>query len=172
MSDPRDTPRQRSVTWQDPSITATAFHDLTGLEFLRRIARGELPQPPIAALLGMRLAEADEGRAVFTVEPAEYHYNPIGTVHGGLACTLLDSAMSCAIQSLLPAGVTYTTLELKVNLVRPMTHTTGKVLCEGKVIHLGNRIGTAEGRLHDEHGKLYAHGVTTCIVLRHHEPRR
>ena len=172
MSDQGDTPRQRTVTWHDPTITATAFHDLTGLEFLRRITRGELPPPPIASLLGMRFEEMGEGRVVFSVEPAEYHYNPIGTVHGGLACTLLDSAMSCAVQSLLPAGVAYTTLELKVNFVRPMSQTTGKVLCEGKVIHLGSRIGTAEGRLYDEHGKLYAHGVTTCIVLRHHEPRR
>lgn len=171
MTDNSDAPRQRTVTWQDPTITATAFHEMSGLEFLRRIAGGELPQPPIAALLGMRLEEADEGRALFSVEPAEHHYNPIGTVHGGLACTLLDSAMSCAVQSLLPAGVTYTTLELKVNLVRPMSQTTGKVMCEGKVIHLGSRIGTAEGRLYDEHGKLYAHGVTTCIVLRHHETR-
>lgn len=158
--------RQRFFVWGDPKITAEQAKTKSGLDFLRAIARGDLPQPPMASLMNMRLEEADEGRAVFSVQPAEYHYNPMGAVHGGLACTLLDSAMSCAIQTALPAGVFYTTLELKVNLVRPISMTTGKLWCEGKTIHVGQRTGTAEGRLFDAAGKLYAHGVTTCIILK------
>jgi len=130
------------------------------------IQSGELPPPPIAALIGMAIVEVSEGRAVFSAEPAEYHYNPLGTVHGGIAATLLDSAMGCAVQSLLPAGTGYTTLEIKVNYLRPITSATGTVTCEGTIIHLGGRIATAEARLTDATGKLYAHGTTTCLLLR------
>jgi uncharacterized protein (TIGR00369 family) len=112
------------------------------------------------------LAELEEGRAVFTVEPAEYHYNPIGVVHGGLAATLLDSAMGCAVHSTLPAGAGYTTLEVKVNFVRPLTAETGEVRCEAEVIHVGGRTATAEGKVLDASGKLYAHATTTCIIFR------
>src|SRR3712207_5355656 len=112
------------------------------------------------------LAELGQGSAVFTVEPAEYHYNPIGVVHGGLAATLLDSAMGCAVHSTLPAGAGYTTLEIKGNYVRPMTAGMGLVRCEAKVIHTGGRTATAEGRIVDDDGKLYAHGTTTCIICR------
>ena len=104
--------------------------------------------------------------AVFAVEPAEYHYNPIGVVHGGVAATLLDSAMGCAVHSALPAGAGYTSLEIKVNFVRPLTAETGRVRCEAKLIHLGGRTATAEGRVVDEAGKLYAHGTTTCLIFR------
>jgi uncharacterized protein (TIGR00369 family) len=103
---------------------------------------------------------------VFTAQPAEYHYNPLGTVHGGVAATLLDSAMGCAVQSVLPHGAGYTTLEIKVNYLRAMTSRTGRVYAEGKVIYVGGRIATAEARLTDGEGKLYAHGTTTCILLR------
>ena len=103
---------------------------------------------------------------VFAVEPAKYHYNPIGVVHGGLAATLLDSAMGCAVQSLLPAGTGYTTLEMKVNLVWALTVETGEAHAEAKVIHMGGRIATAEGKVVDRSGKLYAHATTTCIILR------
>lgn len=112
------------------------------------------------------IVELSEGYAVFDVEPAEYHYNPIGVIHGGLAATLLDSAMGCAVHSTLPAGVGYTTLEVKVNFVRAMTAETGRVRCEAKLIHLGGRTATAEGRIVDESGKLYAHGTTTCLIFR------
>ncbi|MBC8075392.1 MAG: PaaI family thioesterase, partial [Chloroflexales bacterium] len=98
--------------------------------------------------------------------PAEYHYNPIGSVHGGVAATLCDSAMACAIHTTLPAGVGYTTLELKVNFVRPITVQTGRVTCEGTLIHMGGRVATAEARLTDASGALYAHATTTCLVLR------
>jgi uncharacterized protein (TIGR00369 family) len=139
---------------------------LSGLEYLRKIVQGELPRPPISALLDFGIIEVREGIAVFAVKPAEYHYNPIGVVHGGLAATLLDSAMGCAVHSTLPAGAGYTTLEIKVNYIRPMTVETGVLRCEAKVIHVGGRTATAEGRIVDEDGKLYAHGSTTCIIFR------
>ena len=119
MSDDGKEKRTRTVTWEDPHALAEAGRGLSGLEYLQKIIAGELPRPPISALMDFGLTELSEGRAVFTVEPAEYHYNPIGVVHGGLAATLLDSAMGCAVQSMLPAGAGYTTLEIKVNYVRP-----------------------------------------------------
>jgi len=161
-----DAGRTRTVTWEDPRALAAAARGLSGLEYLRKIVAGELPRPPISALMNFGLAELEEGRAVFTVEPAEYHYNPIGVVHGGLAATLLDSAMGCAVHSTLPAGAGYTTLEIKVNYVRPLTAETGEVRAEARVIHVGGRTATAEGRVVDRAGKLYAHATTTCIVFR------
>jgi uncharacterized protein (TIGR00369 family) len=166
LSDAPETTRTRTITWEDPMPSAQAVRTMSGLEYLRALQAGELPPPPIAVLMGMQLAEVSEGHAIFTAEPAEYHYNPIGVVHGGLAATLLDSAMGCAVQSTLPAGTAYTTLEIKVNYLRPLTRDTGLVTCEAKVIYTGGRIATAEGRLTDADGKLYAHGTTTCIVLR------
>src|SRR5919112_1594299 len=153
MGEGNDNARTRTFSWEDPKALAEAARGLTGLEFLKKVVLGELPRPPISALMNFGLAELDEGRVVFSVEPAEYHYNPIGVVHGGLAATLCDSAMGCAIQSTLPAGVGYTTLELKINFVRALTLTTGLVLCEGKVIHVGGRVGTAEARVTDRAGK-------------------
>jgi uncharacterized protein (TIGR00369 family) len=139
---------------------------VTGLEFLRAIAAGELPGAPIAELLGFAPVEAEEGRVLFAAVPEPRHYNPIGRVHGGLAATLLDSAMGCAVHSTLPAGVGYTTLELKVNFTRPITSETGRILCEGTVVHRGGRVATAEGRVFAEaDGKLLAHGTTTCLIL-------
>jgi uncharacterized protein (TIGR00369 family) len=136
---------------------------MSGLEYLRAIARGELPTAPMADLLGFGFHEIEEGRVVFECVSAEYHYNPIEAVHGGLACTLLDSAMGCAVHTMLPAGVGYTTVELKVNFLRPIVANTGRLLCEGTTIHVGGRIATAEARLHVEGGKLYGHATTTCM---------
>ncbi|HEV2705764.1 MAG TPA: PaaI family thioesterase [Pyrinomonadaceae bacterium] len=158
--------RTRIVSWEDPRALAEAGRGLSGLEYLRKIVSGELPRPPISALMNFGLAELGEGRAVFTAEPAEYHYNPIGVVHGGLAATLLDSAMGCAVHTMLPAGAGYTTLEIKVNYVRALTAETGEVRCEAQVIHIGGRTATAEGRVLDAVGKLYAHATTTCIIFR------
>ena len=139
---------------------------MDGLAFMRAMAAGEIPPAPIAAALGFAdIPELEEGRAVFRYTPQEAHYNPIGTVHGGIALTMLDSAMSCAVQSMLPEGKGYTTLELKVNLVRPISIQTGTIRATGKVLHVGRQTGTAEGRLEDAQGKLLAHGTTTCIVL-------
>ena len=138
---------------------------MAGIDFLRAIRDGDLPPPPIAVLLGFRLAEVEPGHVVFECVPGEQHYNPIGVVHGGLAMTLLDSAMGCSVQSRVPAGSGYTTLEAKTNLVRAITEKTGKLRAIGRLVHLGSRIATAEGRLEDASGKLYAHSSTTCIVL-------
>src|SRR5947199_3023971 len=161
-----DSQRSRTITWEDPTSAIQTGKTMSGIEYLKALQSGELPPPPISVLIGMEIAEVSEGRIVFSAEPAEYQYNPLGTVHGGIAATLLDSAMGCAVQSVLPFGTAYTTLELKVNYLRPMTSATGVVYCEGKVIHLGGRIATAEARLTDTSGKLYAHGTTTCILLR------
>src|SRR5687767_1974959 len=129
--------RTLSVSWQDPRTSAEAARGMSGIEFLQAIRDGRLPAAPIAELIGMRLAEVEPGHAVFEVTPGEQHYNPIGVVHGGLALTLLDSAMSCSVQTQLRAGSGYTTLELKVNLVRAITSTTGKIRAIGKVLHAG-----------------------------------
>ncbi|MEO7000941.1 MAG: PaaI family thioesterase [Ktedonobacterales bacterium] len=161
----QDAERVRVVRWQDPLVGWELGRRLSGIEYLRAIRRGDLPHGPIMLLLGFHFTEVDEGRVVFTLEPGEHLYNPIGVVHGGAAATLLDSAMACAIQTLAPAGVGYTTLELKVNYVRPLLTTTGPVRAEGKVIHAGKRIATAEGRVTDASGKLYAHGTTTCMYI-------
>lgn len=158
--------RIRTVTWEDPKVGADAARKMSGLDYLRSMARKELPAPPIASLMEFEAVEVEEGRVVFAVEPAEYHYNPIGAVHGGLVCTLADSAMGCAVHTELPAGTGYTTLELKVNFLRQITTRTGRVLCEGKTIHVGGRIATAEARLTDEAGKLYGHATTTCMIFR------
>ena len=132
---------------------------------MRRIVAGELPQPPIADTLGFRLVEAEPGRAVFECEPAEFHYNPIGTVHAGLASTLLDSAMGCAFVTTLERLVGWTTLELKANFTRPLTADTGLVCCIGTVVHPGRTVATTEARLEDADGRLYAHGTGTILVL-------
>lgn len=158
--------RSRTITWEDPVAAFERGRELSGIDYLRAIRDGELPPPPIAALMNLGPVEVEEGRVVFSGQPEEYHYNPIGLVHGGLAATLLDSTMGCAVQSLLPAGVGYTTLELKVNYVRPMTRETGRVLAEGTVLHRGGRVATAEGRvIAEETGKLLAHATTTCLIL-------
>jgi uncharacterized protein (TIGR00369 family) len=158
--------RTLTISWEDPRALAEAGRALSGLEYLQKLVTGALPRPPMNALMNFDLVELSEGHAVFAVEPAEYHYNPIGVVHGGLAATLLDSAMGCAVHSTLPAGAGYTTLEVKVNFVRALTAETGRVRCEAKLVHLGGRTATAEGRIVDKDGKLYAHGTTTCFIFR------
>lgn len=145
-----------------PAETLLA-HD--GLAFLRGIIDGRLPVPPMADTLGFRLIAVDKGRAVFEGLPQACHYNPIGVVHGGLAMTLLDSALGCAVHSTLDRGETYTTLEIKVNLVRPITKDTGPVRAEGRIIHRGRSVGTSEGDIKDAGGKLYAHATTTCMIF-------
>jgi uncharacterized protein (TIGR00369 family) len=158
--------RERTITWEDPVATAEAVAGMSGLEALEAIRDGRLPPPPIAELLGMKPVVLAHGRAVFAATPDESHYNPIGVVHGGLAATLLDSAMGCAVQSTLPVGSGYTTLELKVNFVRAITRDTGPIRCEGRVLHEGRTVATAEGRVIAERtGKLLAHGSATCLVF-------
>jgi uncharacterized protein (TIGR00369 family) len=138
---------------------------MTGLEAMHAIVAGDAPAPPIAELVGFDLVEVGEGRASFELDPAERHYNPLGTVHGGIAATLLDSAMGVAVHTTLREGQTYTTLELKVNYVRAITESTGRVIAEGSVIHRGGRVATAEARLTDAAGRLLAHGTSTCLIM-------
>ncbi len=149
----------------DPVALAAHGRELSGIEYVRQIFDGELPPPPISQLMGFRGVEFEHGRAVFEMTPGPEHYNPIGTVHGGIALTLLDSAMGCAVHTTLAAGVGYTTLEVKTNFVRPITAETGVIRCEGTVVHGGSRIATAEGKLVDAAGKLLAHGTTTCLIF-------
>ncbi len=139
---------------------------LSGLEYMRQLMTGEREPSGMARLMNMRLVEVEEGRAVFAVEPDERHYNGLGIAHGGLAATLLDSALGCAINTVMPAGRVFTTLEMKINYVRPMRRETGEVRCEAEVLHAGGRVATAEGRIVDASGKLYAHGTATCMLFR------
>jgi len=157
--------RSLNVTWDDPIAAFAAGKALAGIDYMKEMIAGRIAPPPIMRLMGFRLAQVGEGLAVFECEPAEQHYNPIGVVHGGLAMTLLDSAMGCCVHTRLPAGTGYTTLEAKVNLVRAITAKTGTIRATGKVIHFGGKTATAEGRLEDAAGKLLAHGTTTCIIL-------
>lgn len=166
MSWDGDAEQIRTVTWQDPLLSSTAARQMDGLTFLRTMLEGGLPMPPIMRLIGITMVSVEEGRVVFGLEPQEFHYNPIGSVHGGVACTMLDSAMGCAVHSVLPAGSGYTTVELTATLVRPITLDTGRLRCEGSTIHVGGRMATAEGRLTDLNGKLYAHGTTVCMLFR------
>jgi uncharacterized protein (TIGR00369 family) len=156
--------RTRTYSWDDPADVLSRAAGMSGLEALKLIATGALPPPPIAETLGFGSIEVEAGRATFTVEPAEFHYNPIGVVHGGLALALLDSAMGCAVHSTLPAGVGYTTLEVKANFVRPLTSSTGPVRCTGTVVHGGRTVATAEGRIVGGDGRLYAHGTSTLLI--------
>jgi len=147
------------------TVSAARRKQMTGLEFVRGLASGELPLNTIARTLGYHVAEAEKGRVLVTLVPTDAHLNPAGTVHGGLTATLLDSCMGLAIQSTLDKDVSQTTLEFKISLVRPITPETGEVRAEGKVLHCGRRIGTAEGRVVDGQGRLLAHGTTTCLIF-------
>jgi uncharacterized protein (TIGR00369 family) len=158
--------RTRTITWEDPMIGAQAARSLSGLEYLQGIIDGKYPVPPMATLMDLSLVEVGDGRAVFTCVPGDHHYNNIGVAHGGLVSTMLDSALGCAVQTKLPVGVGYTTIELHVNFLRALTVETGLVRCEGEVLHSGRSIATAQARLTDEAGKLYAHGTTTCMIFR------
>ncbi len=171
------TPQETLTQWQADEaamrttlgpIGVATIDDLrkrSGIEFMEAIRTGELPQVPIAELLDFVPIEYELGRMVFQGTPGKQHYNPLGSVHGGYAATLLDSCVGCAIHTMLPAGKGYTTLELKINFIRPLTDKTGPVRAEGKVIHLGGQTGIAEGRLTDVNGKLYAFATTTCLIF-------
>jgi uncharacterized protein (TIGR00369 family) len=137
----------------------------SGREILEAMMSGELPYPPMNETMNMTLLEVGNGRAVFQGIPLPQHYNPLGTVHGGWFATLLDSALGCAVQTTLPAGRSYTTAELSINIVRPASHKTGPLRAVGTLIHGGRQIATAEARIEDEAGKLYAHATTTCFVF-------
>ena len=146
-------------------VTPDVIKELGGLAFLKGIVDGRLPQAPFCQTLGFHLIEVEEGRAVFEGLPEFRHYNPISTVHGGFTATLLDSALGCAVFSTLAKGEAWTTLELKINYVRPITKDTGPVRAEGRIIHRGKTVATSQGDLKDLSGKLYAHATTTCMIF-------
>jgi len=147
------------------TVSAERQKEMSGLDFVQGLADGTLPLNTIAETLGYDVREATNGRVVVTVTPSDRHLNPAGTVHGGLAATLLDSCMGLAVQSTLEKGFAQTTLEFKISLVRPITPDTGEIRAEGVVLSRGRRIGTAEGRLTDAQDRLLAHGTTTCLVF-------
>jgi uncharacterized protein (TIGR00369 family) len=159
------TERSRTYEWEDPFALRDEMAGRSGLELIQLMAAGDLPPPPIAKTLGFRLVEASRGHATFECEPAEYHYNPIGMVHAGLAMTLMDSAMGLAFVSTLDEPVGWTTLEVKANFTRALTVETGVVRCTGSVIHPGRRVATTESRIEDAAGRLCAHGTSTILVL-------
>lgn len=157
--------RTRTYTWSEP-VSFDDSGETSGMAFLHAMIDGRLPPPPIAATFGFVLAEVAEGRAVFEGEPSEFVLNPLGIVHGGFALTLIDSATGCAVQTLLDGGAGYTTLETKANFVRTIKLDTGRLRCIGQAVHLGRTIATAEARLEDAAGRLYAHGTSTLLVFR------
>jgi uncharacterized protein (TIGR00369 family) len=138
---------------------------MSGIEYFKKMMAGELPPPAMLELLGIKLVDVEPGRVVFTATAEERFYNGTGVAHGGFAASLLDTALGCAINSAMPAGRRFTTLELKVNLTRPLTKEAGLLRCEASIVHVGGRTATSEGRIVDANGKLYAHGTTTCIVV-------
>ena len=145
--------------------SAEQFASMSGLELLQAMIAGHVPGPPIAETMSFTLVEVGEGRAVFEGEPGPHLLNPLGSVHGGVALTLIDSAAGCAVHTLLPAGTSYTTVETKVNFTRPIRPDGGKVRCEGQVVTRGRQIATAEARLLDASGKVMAHGTSTLMIF-------
>lgn len=164
-SDSWGDPRSRTVTWHDPRVGAERGLALPGLDYLRAMIDGELPPPPIAGLLGMRLASAEPGRVVFTCTPDESAYNPIGAVHGGLVCTLLDSVAGCALHSTLPQGRGYTSVEIKVSYLKAVRLSSGLLTATGTVVKAGSRVGFTEGLVTDESGAVVATASSTLLVF-------
>jgi uncharacterized protein (TIGR00369 family) len=157
--------RSRTFAWEDPAALAAAARSMAGIDFLRAFRDGQLPPPPIGAAMDTMLEEVEPGRAVFALVPGEEHYNPIGTVHGGVLATLLDSAAGCAVQSTLDAGTGYTTLDLSIKYLRPVTVETGKIRAIGAVRHRGRRTALAEAELYDSADRLLAHATSSCLII-------
>lgn len=162
--------RERTFSWDDPVAIARAAAGLSGAEFFSAIAAGEVSAPPIMRALDLEPVAFTEGRAAFRVTPQEFHYNPLGTVHGGVFAILLDSACGCAVHTMLPADVFYTSLDLSVKFLRPVTVDTGPITAEGTVVHLGRRTALAEAKLTDAAGKVYATATSSCLLLRPEHP--
>ncbi|MFF4836929.1 PaaI family thioesterase [Streptomyces sp. NPDC001315] len=157
--------RTRTYEWDDPATVAAAAARVSGIEFLREMQTRRLPGAPISATLDFSLDEVEPGRAVFSLTPGEEHYNPIGSVHGGVYATLLDSAAGCAVHSTLPQGVAYTSLDLTVKFLRPITVDTGTVRAIGRVINGGRRTALAEATLVDAEDRLLAHATSSCMLF-------
>jgi len=157
--------RSRTVTWEDPLVGAALAKTMSGLEYIQGLIDGSVPPPPIVNLMKMRPVSAEVGKVTFTCDPDESHYNPIGTVHGGLVCTLLDSVLGCATQTTLPKGQGYTSLEIKISYLRPVTADTGMLTAVGIVTKPGSRAAFADGTVHDSNGKLIATASSTLLIF-------
>jgi uncharacterized protein (TIGR00369 family) len=157
--------RERTIRWEDPMKGAKQALTMAGLDYFEAMNEGRLPFPPLLQTLDFKVENIRAGEAVFTFQPQEFHYNPIGTVHGGVISAILDSAMGCSIHAQLPAGMGYTTLELKVNFLKAITIKTGELRAIGKVIHAGRRTALVEASLVDHTGTIYAHGTSTCMMM-------
>jgi len=158
--------RTRTIGWDDPAPPLEASRGLDGLSYLRAIVEGDYPPPPIARLMGFWLESAERGEAVFECDPGEFHYNPLGLVHGGLACTMLDSALGCAGHTTLPAGVGYTSIDLDVSYLRPILAASGRLRARGRVVKGGRRVIFTQGELTDAAGQVLATATSSLLVLR------
>ncbi len=156
----------RTFHWDDTIKGREKIAQLSGLDFLQAMNDGTLPFSPLVKTLDFTVETVEKGRVSFSFQPAEFHYNPLGSVHGGVLSALLDSAMGCTLHSVLEAGLSYTTLELKTNFLKAANIHSGKLTATGKIIHLGNRTALLEAELTDEQGRIYAHGTSTCIILK------
>jgi uncharacterized protein (TIGR00369 family) len=165
MTETQQATRSRTFSWTDPALTAASVGSSTGLEMLEAMRDGKLPAAPILQLVGGTGFEVEEGRVVVLMPAAEFHYNPLGTVHGGIIATLLDTAAGCTVHSTLPAGVGYTSLDLMTRFIKPVTVASGLLRCEGGIISRGRRTAAAEARLYDERGTLLAHATSTCLIF-------
>jgi uncharacterized protein (TIGR00369 family) len=161
-----ETSRTRTFDWDDPGPPLAASRGLDGLGYLRALIDEELPPPPISRLMNFWMVSADPGEVVFECEPAEYHYNVLGMVHGGVACTLLDTVVGCAAHTTLPAGVGYTSIDLNVSYLRPILATTGLLRARGRVVKGGSRVIFAEGVVEDAAGTALATATSSLLVLR------
>jgi uncharacterized protein (TIGR00369 family) len=165
MSQTQLAERSRTFSWADPAVSLERVAGRGGLEVLRAMIAGELPEPPIMRTLGIERLEADEGHVTVLMTAREYHYNPLGTVHGGVLATLLDTAAACAVHSTLPAGVAYTSLDLTTKFLRPVTTRSGMLRCEGTVLSRGRRTALAEARLTDASGQFVAYATSSCMLF-------
>ena len=159
------TERSRTFSWSDPAQHAGLVGTRTGLELLQAMASGELPPPPVMHLIGMAGMDVEEGSVTVHLMPQEFHYNPLGSVHGGVLSTLLDTAAACSVHSTLPAGVGYTSQDLNVKFLRPVTVASGRITCRGTVLQRGRRTALAEARMTDEQGRLIAHATSSCLIF-------
>lgn len=157
--------RTRTYSWADPAAALAAIPRMPGVEALAAMGRGELPMPPVLEMTGIEPVDVGDGWITFALQPHETHYNPLGTVHGGVIATLLDSATGCAVHSVLPAGMGYTSLDLTVKYLRPVTAATGRILATGTVLSRGSRTALAEARLTDKRDRLMAHAMSSCMIF-------
>ncbi|WP_200826354.1 PaaI family thioesterase [Microbacterium timonense] len=157
--------RERTYTWADPREVAMSAARVSGIEFLSLVGRGELPLPPALETLGINPLQVGAGWIEFELMPQEWHYNPLGSVHGGVLSTLADTALGCAVHSMLPAGTRYTSLDLTIKFTRAATVDSGPLRCRGELVSIGRRTATAEARTTDSRGRIIAHATTTCLLI-------